>query len=200
MGNCLAGASCPFSHDPVSVIGSLNLNSNENQSDQGYQDSQEAFPSLGENSRKGVNPGYFRTRSSLGTRPSRPTSRHQNRDINPAAPSVDDPDAFPTLSSIKQAKKHAKRAGHKDVPGLDPARLSPSPTTGPRRVAVPKLSRSPASFNSSTSNNANPAAQALPQPMHIPWLETGPRANQQYLKHRLDAITHGNVRNKFLQR
>jgi hypothetical protein len=31
-------------------------------------------------------------------------------------------------------------------------------------------------------------------------LETGARANQQYLKFRQEAIKHGSIRNKFLQR
>jgi hypothetical protein len=34
---------------------------------------------------------------------------------------------------------------------------------------------------------------------NIPWLETGSRANQQYIKYRTEAIRHGTVRNKFLQ-
>jgi len=43
------------------------------------------------------------------------------------------------------------------------------------------------------------AAMKIPQPQRIPWLETGERANQQYLKYRQEAIRHGSVRNKFLQ-
>jgi hypothetical protein len=43
------------------------------------------------------------------------------------------------------------------------------------------------------------AALKIPPPQHIPWLETGVRANQQYLKHRQEAIKHGSIRNKFLQ-
>lgn len=44
------------------------------------------------------------------------------------------------------------------------------------------------------------AAQAIPSPQHVPWLETGERANKAYLKARQDAIKHGGLRNKFLQR
>ena len=46
----------------------------------------------------------------------------------------------------------------------------------------------------------NRAAQAIPSPRHIPWFETGERANKAYLKARQDAIRHGGLRNKFLQR
>ncbi|KAK2784236.1 hypothetical protein FQN51_004103 [Onygenales sp. PD_10] len=137
---------------------------------------------------------------------SRPTSRHQHRELNPAAPSVDDPEAFPTLSAVKGAgkKHHGKRGGHghsRDSTGnrdnnpssmAEVVRMSPSPAPG--RRGTPKPSRP-----STASRENSAAAQAIPTPKHIPWLETGARANQQYLKHRLDAITHGNVRNKFLQ-
>ena len=44
------------------------------------------------------------------------------------------------------------------------------------------------------------AAQAIPNPKHIPWLETGDKANKAYLKARQEAIKHGGLRNKFLQR
>ncbi|EMR62293.1 putative ccch zinc finger and smr domain containing protein [Eutypa lata UCREL1] len=36
-------------------------------------------------------------------------------------------------------------------------------------------------------------------PKHIPWLETGDKANKGYLKARQEAIKHGGLRNKFLQ-
>lgn len=51
---------------------------------------------------------------------------------------------------------------------------------------------------SSRENSA--AAMAIPVPKHIPWLETGAKANQQYLQFRAEAIKHGTIRNKFLQR
>lgn len=139
---------------------------------------------------------------------SRPTSRHQQRDS--PAPSVDDPEAFPTLAALN-ARSHGK--GHRGKRGgqghsrdssqkdtnspnslADVVRTSQSP--GPnQRKSGPKYSRS-----SAASRENSAAAQAIPTPKHIPWLETGAQANQQYLKYRQDAITHGNVRNKFLQR
>ena len=40
---------------------------------------------------------------------------------------------------------------------------------------------------------------SIPAPQDIPWLETGERANQAYLKARQEAFKHGGLRNKFLQ-
>ncbi|EGC41386.1 CCCH zinc finger and SMR domain-containing protein [Histoplasma capsulatum var. duboisii H88] len=155
-------------------------------------------------------PNFRNKNSSLSqaSRPhSRPTSRHQNHELNPAALSVDDPEAFPTLSAVKGAgkKHHGKRGNghHRDHSGhkennpsslADVVRMSPSPAPGHRK-GTPKSNRT---YTTSRENSA--AAQAIPTPKHIPWLETGNRVNQQYLKYRHDAITHGNVRNKFLQR
>ncbi|KKZ62892.1 hypothetical protein EMCG_02737 [[Emmonsia] crescens] len=158
----------------------------------------------------GTSSPNFRNKNSAlsqASRPhSRPTSRHQHRELNPAAPPVDDPEAFPTLSAVKGAgKKHHGKRGHghhRDHSGhkenspsslADVVRMSPSPAPGHRK-GTPKSNRT-----STTSRENSAAAQAIPTPKHIPWLETGHRANQQYLKHRHDAITHGNVRNKFLQ-
>jgi hypothetical protein len=188
------------------------------------QDQYDQFPSLQSGSRSNSSTfsippnGHFptftpmsqqRTRSGYqhsGSRPqSRPTSRHQHRpDSQLSAPSVDDPEAFPTLASLnaKRASKHhgqRSRHGHnnfeKEVPGslADVVRMSPSPAPGQRKIDAMKKVRSTASSESA-------AAQKIPQPQHIPWLETGARANQQYLKYRQEAIKHGSVRNKFLQR
>jgi hypothetical protein len=134
---------------------------------------------------------------------SRPTSRHQHRDQAPPAPLVDDPEAFPTLSSLnsKGAKKHhGKRGGHghnhhkETIPGslADVVRMTPSPAPGGHR----KVSKN----TKAGGSRENAAAQAIPSPKSIPWLETGAKANQQYLKYRQEAIKHGSMRNKFLQR
>ncbi|KAE8144721.1 hypothetical protein BDV25DRAFT_87277 [Aspergillus avenaceus] len=146
-----------------------------------------------------------RNGSSHGSRShSRPGSRHQNRELNPAAPSVDDPDAFPTLAAVsaKNKKHHGKRGAHnreansnKDsVPTslADVVRMSPSPASGKGKT----MSRNKEG-NKGRENSA--AAQSIPPPQNIPWLETGSRANQQYIKYRTEAIRHGTVRNKFLQ-
>ncbi|EEP75789.1 conserved hypothetical protein [Uncinocarpus reesii 1704] len=162
----------------------------------------------GNQSHRGHSPSNVRNRTALlnqSTRPhSRPTSRHQQRDSSGSALSVDDPEAFPTLSSLnpKSGKKHhGKRGGHnqnRDSGGnkegssgslADVVRMSPSQRKGASKGARP--------VNNGRENSA--ASQSIPTPKHLPWLETGPSANQQYLKFRLDAITHGNVRNKFLQ-
>ncbi|GAB1216821.1 hypothetical protein ATERTT37_006040 [Aspergillus terreus] len=124
-----------------------------------------------------------------------------NRELNPAAISVDDPDAFPTLAAVsaKNKKQHGKRREnqqHKEaIPAslADVVRMSPSPAPGKGRNN-PKNNK-----DSAKSREHSAAAQAIPPPQNIPWLETGQRANQQYIKYRTEAIRHGTVRNKFLQ-
>ncbi|KAE8410538.1 hypothetical protein BDV36DRAFT_117822 [Aspergillus pseudocaelatus] len=143
--------------------------------------------------------------STHGSRPhSRPGSRHQNRELNPAAPSVDDPDAFPTLAAVsaKNKKHHGKRGAHNREPNsnkdsvptslADVVRMSPSPAVGKGKTTSRNKEGAKGRENSA-------AAQSIPPPQNIPWLETGSRANQQYIKYRTEAIRHGTVRNKFLQ-
>ena len=138
-----------------------------------------------------------------GSRPhSRPNSRHQNRPELPSSLSMDDTDAFPTLGSAKRGSKHhgqRSRHGHgaeKETPSslADVVRMSPSPAPGQQRKV--ETGRKIRTYGSSESA----AARKIPEPQHIPWLETGARANQQYLKYRQEAIKHGSIRNKFLQR
>ncbi|OOF95630.1 hypothetical protein ASPCADRAFT_48969 [Aspergillus carbonarius ITEM 5010] len=136
---------------------------------------------------------------------SRPGSRHQHRELNPAAPSVDDPDAFPTLAAVsaKNKKHHGKRGPHnrennpsrENLPTslADVVRMSPSPAPGKGK------SSSKTNRDAIKGREHSAAAQAIPPPQNIPWLETGSRANQQYIKYRTEAIRHGTVRNKFLQ-
>ncbi len=125
------------------------------------------------------------------------------------APALDDNEAFPTLGSalLKQGKKHhGKRGGHGHahkeniVPSslADIVKTVPSPAPGSSpRLDPRKLNGGAASFKNG-ENSA--AALAIPSPRHIPWLETGDRANKAYLKARQEAIKHGGLRNKFLQR
>jgi hypothetical protein len=140
-------------------------------------------------------------RRNVPSRPqSRPTSRHQQRDLNPSPLSVDDPEAFPALSamSVKGSgkKHHGKRGGHNNKETVasslaDVVRISsPGPGKGKNSKAGKEVK----------TRELSAAALAIPAPQNIPWLETGPRANQQYIKFRTDAIRHGTVRNKFLQR
>ncbi|ENH64502.1 NEDD4-binding protein 2 [Fusarium oxysporum f. sp. cubense race 1] len=150
---------------------------------------------------------HFQGTSSPRAR-SRPSSRHQTREPDISAPALDDNDAFPSLgsASIKQGKKHhGKRGGHghshkeNNAPNslADIVKMSPSPT--PVR---PDLKRGLGRNGSSTvarNGENSAAAQAIPSPKHIPWLETGERANKAYLKARQEAIKHGGLRNKFLQ-
>ena len=138
---------------------------------------------------------------------SRPGSRHQSRASTPSIP-VDDTDAFPTLGSAggKGAKKHhGKRGGHghghghsnkENLPGslADVVRNSPSPGPSLLRKGLAKRG----SYTATRENSL--AVNAIPAPQHVPWLDTGAKANQAYLKARQDAFKHGGLRNKFLQR
>jgi DNA-nicking Smr family endonuclease len=237
MGNCLAGEGCPFSHDPAALVGSLELSDGSSQIFNPTQPFQlennfETFPALQPTAGPGEqwsNPylrkypnhilfgnqavsqpsgGGRRNGGVNQSRPhSRPTSRHQQRDLNPSPLSVDDPEAFPTLSAVSSKgsgkKHHGKRGGHNRESNLnkestpsslaDIVRMSPSPAPGKSRSSA-KLNK-----DGIKSRELSAAAQAIPAPKHIPWLETGTRANQQYIKYRTDAIRHGTVRNKFLQ-
>ncbi|PSN63363.1 hypothetical protein BS50DRAFT_501188 [Corynespora cassiicola Philippines] len=135
---------------------------------------------------------------------SRPGSRHVSRANTPSVPAVDDNEAFPSLGSAAATKSgkrhHGKRGGHghnKDhaTPNnlADVVRMSPSPSPAQLRKGL----RPTKSFNGSRENSA--AAQAIPAPQHIPWLETGDKANKAYLQARAEAFKHGSLRNKFLQ-
>jgi hypothetical protein len=103
--------------------------------------------------------------------------------------------------SAKNASKkhHGKRGAHNGAKEIIPSsladvvRMSPSP--GPTKG---KNASKNAKETKGRENSA--AAMAIPAPQNIPWLETGARANQQYIKYRTEAIRHGTVRNKFLQR
>lgn len=141
-----------------------------------------------------------------GSRPqSRTGSRQPSRASTPSVLAVDDNEAFPSLGSAAASKTgkrhHGKRGGHghRDVSTpnnlADVVRMSPSPAPAtPARKAL----RPAKSFNGSREESA--AAQIIPAPQHIPWLETGEKSNQAYLKARAEAFKHGSLRNKFLQR
>ena len=216
-GQCLAGDSCQFSHDPSLLMNHVSVNDAPVAPVFQLQEQFEQFPSLGGQGRSsglspaanGFVPASQRGRGGFslgpGSRPhSRPSSRHQNRPETPSSLSMDDPDSFPTLGSIN-AKRTSKHHGHRSRHGhggvekepyslADVVRMFPSPVpTQPRKVEVGRKIRT---YGGSDST----AARKIPEPQHIPWLETGSKANQQYLKFRAEAIKHGSIRNKFLQR
>lgn len=218
-GQCLAGDACQFSHDPSLLVSHLSVSNTPPPGPQfQLQDQFEQFPSLSSPAKSGLSPaanGFVpaaqRGRGMLlpGSRPhSRPSSRHQNRPETPSSLSMDDPDTFPTLGSAKRtAKHHGTRSRHgtaatqqimeKEPSSLaDVVRMSPSPApTLPRKMEIAS-SRKIRTYG----GNDSVAARRVPEPQHIPWLETGSKANAQYLKYRAEAIKHGSVRNKFLQR
>ncbi|KAH0556150.1 hypothetical protein GP486_005916 [Trichoglossum hirsutum] len=141
---------------------------------------------------------------------SRPTSRHQSRPPTPSVPPVDDTEAFPSLgaaASGKGGKKHhGKRGGHghghKDGKEnnsgslADIVRMTPSPSPGQNLRKSQKAGKTSTGGNRAENSTA---AQAIPAPQHVPWLETGDKVNKLYLKARNEAIKHGGLRNKFLQ-
>ncbi|RDW74050.1 hypothetical protein BP5796_07492 [Coleophoma crateriformis] len=231
MGNCLAGDTCIFSHDPSHFMNRLALDESSTPPLQNAQPSFQfqdynAFPSLGMQDFSNYStanafsnyqqagltpPPGFKTVQDYGDgsgQRSRPSSRAQARDATPAAPSLDDTEAFPSLGAVsaKGAKKHhGKRGGHshshKEIPVpsslAEVVKMSPSPGPGMRQDAK-KIGRNSSSTNVRNGENSV-TAQAIPSPQHVPWLATGDKANKAYLKARQDAIKHGGLRNKFLQ-
>ncbi|EFY92788.1 CCCH zinc finger and SMR domain containing protein [Metarhizium acridum CQMa 102] len=228
MGNCLAGGTCVFSHDPSRFMNKLSLDdpsgTSKSQGNNITLQDMASFPALqhgGESLNNfggagasliaaGLNPPQG-PRSYHGAESprlrSRPGSRHQIKDITATAPAIDDNEAFPSLGSAptKQGKKHhGKRGGHghhkeNAVPNslADIVKMSPSPTPGSPRLESRRLGNGNSGANRNGENSA--AAQAIQNPKHIPWLETGDRVNKAYLKARQEAIKHGGLRNKFLQ-
>lgn len=238
-GNCLAGDTCLFSHDPSALMARIAISDVSTpplqSSIPNFQMSDYEFPTLHPNGSPfgtpqihtpeattleqlyGLTGGATRPPPGLspfpvftpgaGSRPqSRTGSRQPSRSTTPSVLAVDDNEAFPSLGSAAAAKTgkrhHGKRGGHghnKDVPGpnnlADVVRMSPAPAPV---TPVRKGLRAMKSFNGTRENSA--AAQAIPAPQHIPWLDTGEKGNQAYLKARAEAFKHGSLRNKFLQR
>lgn len=240
MGNCLAGNSCVFSHDPALLISNLNVSdgtgfmgSSPSQGPSFQVQDYDAFPSLQNNapnqymqasphqqnisqysgsplgnSYMGTPRRNFEQRSfsanglssSPGSYGSRPNSRHRSRDPSPYIP-VEDNEAFPTLGAIASKgtrKHHGKRGGHgnkENTPNslADVVRISPSPAPVSLRKGLAKHR------NYIGSRDSNSASAAIPAPEHVPWLETGEKTNQAYMKTRQEAFRHGAARNRFLQ-
>ncbi|KAG7292548.1 hypothetical protein NEMBOFW57_002583 [Staphylotrichum longicolle] len=216
---------CIFSHDPAHLVNRLHIDGSGTPPTQhatvnlqdyssfpalqpGTPEQLAIFPAASNYPSLGVTPPPgFKAHHAYPDRPrSRPGSRHQQKDNTQAAPSPDDADAFPSLGSavVKQGKKHhGKRGGHGHGPKenfapstlADIVKMSPSPAPAVPNRRVP---RNGSSTNVRNGENSA-AAQAIPNPKHIPWLETGDKANKAYLKARQEAIKHGGLRNKFLQ-
>ncbi|KAK2056494.1 smr domain-containing protein [Colletotrichum caudatum] len=225
MGNCLAGDTCIFSHDPAHLMNKLAMDgASTPPAKQANLNDFNLFPALPAGNPEHVGSYSGSSNVTIGITPppglkpffggesprsrSRPGSRHQQA-REPVAPSLDDADAFPTLGSAvaKQGKKHhGKRGGHghNHKENFTPnslaeiVKMSPSPGPASLRQDLKKTGRNGSSTSIRNGENSA-AAQAIPNPKHIPWLETGERANKSYLKARQEAIKHGGLRNKFLQ-
>jgi len=207
MGNCLAGDTCIFSHDPSHFMNRLALDESstpplQNAPSFQFQD-YNAFPSLQQdqwpssyNSTNAFSnyqgasftppPGFKGMQgyaSDGSSQRSRPSSRHQTRDSIPAAPSLDDTEAFPSLGAVagKGGKKHhGKRGGHGHghKENITPSslaevvKMSPSPGPGMMRQDVKKIGRNGSSTSIRNGENSV-AAQAIPSPQHVQawWLE-----------------------------
>jgi hypothetical protein len=222
MGNCLAGDTCIFSHDPSALVSRFNLdnspssspnnsflNSNDHASFPALNPAAESWPMPDSNSFKGSSylssppMGYkqpYLVEHSNSRGSSRPSSRHQARDHGGPVPAVDDNEAFPSLGAgnVKGGKKHHGKRGH----GHKDFKDGPTSLADVVRMAPASPSQAAKDANKSTAASRaakNAQALAIPAPQHIPWLETGGRANKQYLHARAAAIKHGALRNKFLQ-
>ncbi|KAK4079594.1 hypothetical protein Trihar35433_699 [Trichoderma harzianum] len=223
MGNCLAGETCIFSHDPTKLVSKMSLESGTNTPTRSHSSlmlqDMNSFPSLqsGDSDQHGAFVGSPNFAFGIGSSPglrslraesprprSRPGSRHQVKENHAVAPALDDNEAFPSLGSAiaKQGKKHhGKRGGHGHKENGTPSSLADivkmNPPASPRLEVRKPVSNGNGTVGRDGENSA--AALAIPSPKHIPWLETGEHANKAYLKARQDAIKHGGLRNKFLQ-
>lgn len=140
-GNCLAGDTCLFSHDPSALMARMVISDVSTPPLQAvvphFQMQDYEFPSLqpagspgfnGEVSLEqlyglssagvthpppGLSPFPVFTPGSMSRSQSRPGSRHQSRAATPSLPSVDDNDAFPSLGSTaaKAGKRHHGKRG-----------------------------------------------------------------------------------------
>ena len=128
MGNCLAGDTCIFSHDPAHLINNFNINEGNaftgtpslqyvhpsfqvqdydtfptlQPASMNQQSTQSLKPYSGTPPRRPFEPqksSYTGAPIPAGSYGSRPGSRHQSRDPSPFIPSVDDTEAFPTLGA-----------------------------------------------------------------------------------------------------
>lgn len=152
-------------------------------------------------SRVGLAPEFVPSRPQ-----SRPSSRHQSPARHVSRLSAEENEGFPALGSavFRGAKKHHGKRGHGHG-HRDKEAVNNSLADVVRNSSAPSPQLQSARRNLRTRNNQiesreyTAAAQAIPAPEHIPWLETGERANKDYLKARQAAIRHGGARNKFLQ-
>ena len=213
MGNCLAGETCIFSHDPSYLVGKLTLDRARTPPVRAatfsLQD-HESFPALGSvrPSTPDMHPTLSLTPPLSGLRPgfdavlsrARPGSRHAALvPKDTAAPSLDDPVAFPQLgAAAKQAKKHhGKRGAHHGAHDYSTVvAATPSHARDLRPDSRP-MHRHGSWSNLRADHSAN---TTVPPPKNLPWLEAGEKTNKAYIKARTEALRHYGMRNRFLQK
>ena len=164
-------------------------------------------PSNGSNMRN--KNGGMNSSNRLSHSNSRPTSRQQARDLSFSSLSVDDPEAFPTLSSLN-SKSSRKRSNNKQGQNregtldkdnlhssLNNTKMSSSPTPSPRRPASRPNNQNNRPPTMSPEKAA--AALAIATPKSVPWFDPEPRGHKMYIQYRTDAIAFLNDRTKYLQ-
>lgn len=183
-------------------------------------DDTEAFPSLGAAaSSKQAGGGQGGTGGSSGKKHHGKRGGHGHGHGKEAAGAATPPSTASSLADIVkmapspspgQSPSHQQSGSSSSSTSLAPPRFGGAAEKEQQR----RLGRngSPANLRNGAASGAaadgnsggggpNSAAAAnIPSPRHIPWLETGERANKAYLKARQEAIKHGGLRNKFLQR
>ncbi|KAK2768587.1 hypothetical protein FQN54_000443 [Arachnomyces sp. PD_36] len=140
---------------------------------------------------------------------SRPGSRQRNRDSNNSALSVDDPDAFPTLSSTNtkgsNRKQQTKKGQNKDTTHRNENNSSPLNVVRVPFSSSPIPHRPTSKLNSSQNYHASPipaekaeAASAIPSPKNVPWFAKEPRY-EKYKYYRGEGIENWKMRNGLKQ-
>ncbi|KAJ6171208.1 hypothetical protein N7470_000275 [Penicillium chermesinum] len=179
-GNCLAGDSCPFSHDPSSLVSNLSIS-----------DSRPASPSAGSLFQVDSASDAFpplQASSSMEDQWANQYGRYPAHLSGPGGKGTPPVDTR-TESSIQQLYRWTTQM---HFPSL--AAVSAKNTSKKHHGK-----RGGHNARDANTNKENPPLFPRRCAAEHPWLETGSRANQQYIKYRTEAIRHGTVRNKFLQ-
>lgn len=157
-------------------------------------------------------PEFFPSRQH--SRPSSSYDSHSRKSFDSGF-AADEQEAFPALGAaiVKPSKKHHGKRGHghnnrdkaknqdRDQQTLaNIVRRAPSPKLSAGVIGNTRRTNEQSRATQPEERKNSTTSRTIPAPQHIPWLETGEKANKDYLKARHEAIKHGGARNKFLQR